>query len=54
MEAFECEQRAAGTAAGGQQQDDEALLCHMAFRLNMGHEGVVHPIVQQGGMHPSL
>ncbi|KAI9543673.1 hypothetical protein NQZ68_008720 [Dissostichus eleginoides] len=34
-----------GGGAGRRQQDTQALLCHMASRLNMGHEGVVHPIV---------
>lgn len=34
-----------GEREGGRQQDEQALLCHMASRLNMGHEGVVLPIV---------
>lgn len=30
---------------GESEEVEQALLCHMASRLNMGHEGVVHPIV---------
>ncbi len=38
----------------GLQQDEQALLCHMASRLNMGHEGLLHPIVPHWVTHIRL